>query len=94
MSSLDHYGYPSCVKIGKTKREPSKFAARLTRITSSPHPFVTEWSMFIERDIHAVNRFVYTQLKEFQINEGGSFFNMPVPLAIEKVGNIISAFFD
>ena len=89
---VSNWGYPGCVKIEKTKREPGNYAERLTRILKSPYPFISEWHRFIDGDIQNLKRFVYSRLKCFEINEGGTFFEMSVPLAIEKVDKAISDF--
>jgi hypothetical protein len=89
---VSNWGYPGCVKIGKTKREPDNYAERLTRILKSPYPFISEWHRFIDSDIHDLKRFVYDRLKKFEINEGGTFFQMSVPMAIETVDKAICDF--
>lgn len=89
---LSNYGYPGCVKIGKTVMKPDIFAANLTKEYSSPYPFIAELGRFIENDMHKVKRVIFKQLKEFQITAGSSFFQLTVIDAVKKVDDIVSEF--
>lgn len=89
---ITNHGYPGVVKIGKTTQEPDIMAAELTDCLSSPYRFVVAGSIFLENDFQEIQRQIYEQLKEFQIHEESTFFQMSASSAIQKVGGIISGF--
>jgi hypothetical protein len=87
---LANFGYPGCVRVDHSKKEPGIFAAELTKEHRSPHPFVVVFARFLADNAHKTKFVVLRQFRRFLVNKGGVYHEMPLYTAMEILDRIVT----
>jgi hypothetical protein len=88
--ALANYGYPGCVRVDLSTKQPRVYAAELTKQYRSPHPFVVVFARFLPDNAHKINHVVLRQFRRFLINPGGIYHDMSLQSAMEIMDRIVT----
>jgi hypothetical protein len=88
--ALANYGYPGCVRIDLSTKQPRVYAAELTRQYRSPHPFVVVFARFLPDRANKINHVVLRQFRRFLINPGGIYLDLSLIAATQILDRIVT----
>ena len=88
--ALTNFGYPDCVRIDFSSKQPRIYATELTKQYRSPHPFVVVFARFLPDNANKINHVVLRQFRRFLVSKGGIYYDMPLIAAMEILDRIVT----